>query len=59
MFDLLPVFLQGCRESVLWLAVHHRQKKALEFFSREVSPAGTGMGTKKKVSGLLSALASC
>lgn len=36
-------FSQGCREAVLWLAVHHRQKKALEFFSREVSPAGTGM----------------
>ncbi|XP_053333480.1 uncharacterized protein lratb.1 isoform X1 [Clarias gariepinus] len=31
------------REAVLWLAVHHKQKKALEFFSREVAPAGTGM----------------
>ncbi|XP_062866618.1 uncharacterized protein LOC134329321 [Trichomycterus rosablanca] len=31
------------REAVLWLAVHHRQKKALEVFSREVAPAGTGM----------------
>ncbi|XP_076839006.1 uncharacterized protein LOC143484258 [Brachyhypopomus gauderio] len=33
----------GLREAVLWLAVHHKQKKALEFFSREVAPAGTGM----------------
>ncbi|KAG7315533.1 hypothetical protein KOW79_020399 [Hemibagrus wyckioides] len=31
------------REAVLWMAVHHKQKKALEFFSREVAPAGTGM----------------
>ncbi|XP_053471653.1 uncharacterized protein lratb.1 [Ictalurus furcatus] len=31
------------REVVLWMAVHHKQKKALEFFSREVAPAGTGM----------------
>uniref|UniRef100_A0AAR2IV65 Uncharacterized protein n=1 Tax=Pygocentrus nattereri TaxID=42514 RepID=A0AAR2IV65_PYGNA len=34
----------GLREAVLWMAVHHKQKKALEFFSREVAPAGTGMG---------------
>lgn len=34
---------KGSREAVLWLAVHHKQKKALELFSREVSPAGTGM----------------
>lgn len=34
---------QGSRESVLWLAVHHHQKKALEFFSREIAAAGTGM----------------
>uniref|UniRef100_A0A3Q0SAB5 Si:ch73-132f6.5 n=1 Tax=Amphilophus citrinellus TaxID=61819 RepID=A0A3Q0SAB5_AMPCI len=31
------------REAVIWLAVHHKQKKALELFSREVAPAGTGM----------------
>ncbi|XP_037542704.1 uncharacterized protein LOC119419435, partial [Nematolebias whitei] len=31
------------REAVLWMAVHHKQKKALEIFSREVAPAGTGM----------------
>ncbi|MCJ8747672.1 hypothetical protein PDJAM_G00155970 [Pangasius djambal] len=31
------------REAVLWMAVHHKQKKALELFSREVAPAGTGM----------------
>ncbi|KAG7496304.1 hypothetical protein JOB18_016450 [Solea senegalensis] len=34
---------KGCREAVLWLAVHHKQKKALELFAREVAPAGTGM----------------
>lgn len=33
----------GVREAVVWMAVHHKQKKALEFFSREVAPAGTGM----------------
>ncbi|XP_064417906.1 uncharacterized protein LOC102362635 isoform X2 [Latimeria chalumnae] len=31
------------REAVIWLAVHHSQKRALEIFSREVAPAGTGM----------------
>ncbi|XP_060754577.1 uncharacterized protein lratb.1 isoform X2 [Neoarius graeffei] len=31
------------REAVLWMAVYHKQKKALVFFSREVAPAGTGM----------------
>ncbi|XP_053085664.1 uncharacterized protein LOC113524573 isoform X3 [Pangasianodon hypophthalmus] len=35
--------VQDLREAVLWMAVHHRQKKALELFSREVAPAGTGM----------------
>ncbi|XP_033507770.1 uncharacterized protein LOC117272809 isoform X1 [Epinephelus lanceolatus] len=34
---------QGSREAVLWMAVHHKQKKALELFAREVAPAGTGM----------------
>ncbi|XP_008294371.1 uncharacterized protein LOC103367950 [Stegastes partitus] len=34
---------KGSREVVLWMAVHHKQKKALEVFSREVAPAGTGM----------------
>ncbi|XP_067847726.1 uncharacterized protein lratb.1 isoform X2 [Heptranchias perlo] len=33
----------GPREAVIWLAVHHMQKKALELFSREIAPAGTGM----------------
>nr|XP_033797059.1 uncharacterized protein LOC117359047 [Geotrypetes seraphini] len=33
----------GPREAVVWLAVHHKQKKALEIFSREIAPAGTGM----------------
>ncbi|KAM3591161.1 uncharacterized protein V6R79_023716 [Siganus canaliculatus] len=31
------------REAVLWMAVHHKQKKALELFSREIASAGTGM----------------
>ncbi|XP_041820719.1 uncharacterized protein lratb.1 [Chelmon rostratus] len=31
------------REAVIWMAVHHKQKKALELFSREIAPAGTGM----------------
>ncbi|XP_064637287.1 uncharacterized protein LOC135493693 isoform X2 [Lineus longissimus] len=31
------------RESAVWIAVHHRNKKALEFFAREIAPAGTGM----------------
>ncbi|KAJ4945177.1 hypothetical protein JOQ06_013713, partial [Pogonophryne albipinna] len=34
---------KGCREAVIWMAVHHTQKKALEVFAREVAPAGTGM----------------
>ncbi|XP_069031638.1 uncharacterized protein lratb.1 [Embiotoca jacksoni] len=34
---------KGSREAVLWMAVHHRQKKALELFAREIAPAGTGM----------------
>ncbi|XP_064305901.1 uncharacterized protein LOC135313095 isoform X2 [Phalacrocorax carbo] len=33
----------GPREAVVWLAVHHKQKEAVEIFSREVAPAGTGM----------------
>uniref|UniRef100_A0A8C5Q4U5 Uncharacterized protein n=1 Tax=Leptobrachium leishanense TaxID=445787 RepID=A0A8C5Q4U5_9ANUR len=31
------------REAVIWLAVHHKDKKALELFAREIAPAGTGM----------------
>ncbi|XP_072111970.1 uncharacterized protein lratb.1 isoform X2 [Mobula birostris] len=31
------------REAVIWLAVHHMEKKALELFSREIPSAGTGM----------------
>ncbi|XP_038586676.1 uncharacterized protein lratb.1 [Micropterus salmoides] len=31
------------REAVIWMAVHHKQKKALELFAREIAPAGTGM----------------
>ncbi|XP_065806357.1 uncharacterized protein lratb.1 [Labrus bergylta] len=34
---------KGSREAVIWMAVHHKQKKALEVFAREVAPAGTGM----------------
>ena len=32
------------REVVLWMAVEHSQRNALEVFSREIAPAGTGMG---------------
>ncbi|XP_036072592.1 uncharacterized protein lratb.1 isoform X2 [Oryzias melastigma] len=31
------------REAVIWMSVHHQQKKALEVFSREIASAGTGM----------------
>ena len=31
------------REVVLWLAVRHPQKVALELLAREIAPAGTGM----------------
>ncbi|XP_053559737.1 uncharacterized protein LOC128650086 [Bombina bombina] len=34
---------EHAREAVIWLSVHHKQKKALEIFSREIAPAGTGM----------------
>ena len=34
---------EGVREAVLWLAVSHNRKEALELFAREVAPAGTGM----------------
>ncbi|XP_037353657.1 uncharacterized protein LOC119234757 [Talpa occidentalis] len=34
---------EGPREVVLWLSVHHRQRKAVELFSKEVAPAATGM----------------
>ncbi|CAL8241354.1 unnamed protein product [Merluccius merluccius] len=33
----------GSRECVLWMSVHHKQKKALELFAREIASAGTGM----------------
>lgn len=41
---------------MIWLAVHHKQKKALELFSREVAPAGTGMGTTNPVISSLNSL---
>lgn len=34
---------KGSREAVIWMAAHHKQKKALELFAREIAPAGTGM----------------
>ncbi|XP_041359605.1 uncharacterized protein LOC121375943 [Gigantopelta aegis] len=43
MYGSLSNISQDIREVVLWLAVHHKQSKALEFFSREIAPAGTGM----------------
>uniref|UniRef100_A0A8C9UF61 Acyclic terpene utilisation N-terminal domain-containing protein n=1 Tax=Serinus canaria TaxID=9135 RepID=A0A8C9UF61_SERCA len=33
----------GPREAVIWLAVHHKQREAVEIFSKEIAPAGTGM----------------
>ncbi|XP_010288977.1 PREDICTED: uncharacterized protein LOC104616303, partial [Phaethon lepturus] len=36
-------FYKGPREAVIWLAVHHKRKEAVEIFSREIAPAGTGM----------------
>ena len=49
------------RECVSWIAVEHEQKKALEIFSKEIAPAGTGMapgltnivGGRPKVSPIL------
>lgn len=35
---------QTPREAVLWLAVHHQQRKALELFAMEIASAGTSMG---------------
>ena len=37
-------YVQGPRECVVWLAAHHQDRRALEFMSREIAPAGTGMG---------------
>ncbi|XP_078369232.1 uncharacterized protein LOC144653169 [Oculina patagonica] len=31
------------REAVLWMAVHHQQRKALELFAMEIASAGTSM----------------
>lgn len=36
--------LKNPREAVLWLAVHHQQRKALELFAMEIASAGTSMG---------------
>ena len=32
------------REVMMWLAVKHKDKRALELFAKEIAPAGTGMG---------------
>lgn len=32
------------REITMWIGVKHQEKKALELFTREIAPAGTGMG---------------
>ncbi|XP_031554535.1 uncharacterized protein LOC116291504 [Actinia tenebrosa] len=37
------VMSAGPREAVLWLAVHHQQKHALNIFAREIASAGTSM----------------
>lgn len=34
---------EGPRECLMWIAVEHRDKKALEIFAREIAPAGTGI----------------
>ncbi|XP_029944093.1 uncharacterized protein LOC115386041 [Salarias fasciatus] len=34
---------KGSREAVIWMSMQHKQKKALELFSREIASAGTGM----------------
>lgn len=31
------------RDAVLWMAVHHSERKALEIFAKEIASAGTGM----------------
>ncbi len=28
----------------MWIGVKHQKKEALELFTREIAPAGTGMG---------------
>lgn len=42
--SIIFTFIQNSREAVLWLAVEHEQKEALDIFAREIAPAGTGMG---------------
>ena len=32
------------KEVCMWLGVRHTHKEALSIFSRELAPAGTGMG---------------
>ncbi len=32
------------REVTMWIGVKHQKKEALELFTREIAPAGTGMG---------------
>lgn len=36
-----------CKEVCMWLGVRHTDKKALSIFSRELAPAGTGMGERE------------
>ena len=33
----------GVREAVIWMAVQHRKKEAIELWGREIASAGTGM----------------
>ena len=42
------VYQQNNREAVLWMAAHHTDKKVLEFLSKEIAPAGTGMGKRHR-----------
>ena len=32
---------------ILWMGVKHQDKRALELFTREIAPAGTGMGEER------------
>jgi hypothetical protein len=38
-----PINKDNIREVMVWIAVKHKDRRALELFSREIAPAGTGM----------------
>jgi len=41
------------RECTVWIAAHHKEKRALEILAREIAPAGTGMGEGLKFNCLI------